>query len=51
MIPLPGARDAKQAEQNAGAYGWRLTDDEITELEKHPITPNPSIFNRFWQNG
>jgi aryl-alcohol dehydrogenase-like predicted oxidoreductase len=51
VIPLGGARDAKQAEQNAGALGWRLTNAEITELESHPITPNTPFWNRFWQHG
>lgn len=51
MIPLGGARDAKQAEQNAGALGWRLSEAEIKELESHHVTPNLSIFNRFWQHG
>jgi aryl-alcohol dehydrogenase-like predicted oxidoreductase len=51
VIPLGGARDAKQAEQNAGALGWRLTNEEIAQLESHRITPNLSLFNRFWQHG
>jgi diketogulonate reductase-like aldo/keto reductase len=51
VIPLGGARDAKQAEQNAGALGWRLTNEEIKELESHHVTPNLSLFNRIWQHG
>ena len=51
VIPLGGARDGKQAEQNAGALGWRLSNEEILQLESHPITPNLSLFNRFWQHG
>ena len=51
VIPLGGARDAKQAEENAGALGWRLTDEEIKELESIHVTPNLSLFNRFWQHG
>ena len=51
VIPLGGARDAKQAEQNAGAYGWRLTKEDIAQLESHHISPNLSIFNRIWQHG
>jgi len=46
-IPLPGARNAKQAEQNARALGWRLTDEEIVELEKHSMSGSTS----FWQHG
>jgi aryl-alcohol dehydrogenase-like predicted oxidoreductase len=32
-LPIPGAKDAAQAEENAGAMGWRLSDSEIAELE------------------
>ena len=34
VIPIPGAKTAKQAQENAGALGWRLTDDEIAQLEQ-----------------
>jgi aryl-alcohol dehydrogenase-like predicted oxidoreductase len=32
-VPIPGAKNAKQAEQNAGALGWRLTEHEIEKLD------------------
>lgn len=32
-IPIPGAKDARQARQNAGALGWRLGDDEVAALD------------------
>jgi aryl-alcohol dehydrogenase-like predicted oxidoreductase len=32
-LPIPGAKTAGQAEQNAGAMGWRLTAEEIQALE------------------
>jgi aryl-alcohol dehydrogenase-like predicted oxidoreductase len=28
-IPIPGAKNAKQAREAAGALGWRLTEDEV----------------------
>jgi aryl-alcohol dehydrogenase-like predicted oxidoreductase len=31
-VPIPGAKTAEQAEEFAGALGWRLTDEEIYEL-------------------
>lgn len=34
VIPIPGAKTAKQAKENAGALGWQLSDDEVAELEK-----------------
>ncbi|MBW4541469.1 MAG: aldo/keto reductase [Myxacorys chilensis ATA2-1-KO14] len=33
VIPLPGAKNAKQARQNAGAMGWAMSDDEWTQLD------------------
>ena len=32
-LPIPGARDAAQARENAGAMGWRLTAEELNELD------------------
>jgi len=32
-IPIPGARTLTQFENNAGAMGWRLSDDEVRRLE------------------
>lgn len=32
-LPIPGAKNANQAEQNAGAVGWRLTNDEVHALD------------------
>lgn len=32
-LPIPGAKTAKQAEQNVGAIGWRLTSEEIQALD------------------
>jgi aryl-alcohol dehydrogenase-like predicted oxidoreductase len=32
-LPIPGARDARHAQENAGAMGWRLTVAEIAELD------------------
>jgi aryl-alcohol dehydrogenase-like predicted oxidoreductase len=33
-LPIPGAKNAKQAEQNAGALGWRLTQEEVARLDR-----------------
>lgn len=33
-IPIPGAKTARQAEQNAGALGWRLTEAEVADLDE-----------------
>ncbi|MCC6985511.1 MAG: aldo/keto reductase, partial [Anaerolineales bacterium] len=33
-MPIPGAKNAKQAEENAGGAGWRMTDDEVAKLDE-----------------
>ena len=33
-VPIPGAKNARQALSNAGALGWRLTEDEVAALDK-----------------
>ncbi len=32
VIPIPGAKNASQAKQNAGALGWQLNPEEIEQL-------------------
>ncbi|TFI55850.1 aldo/keto reductase [Mastigocladus laminosus UU774] len=34
VIPIAGAKTAQQVQDNAGALDWRLTDDEIAQLEE-----------------
>jgi aryl-alcohol dehydrogenase-like predicted oxidoreductase len=37
-LPIPGAKNLAQAEQNAGGAGWQLADEEVTMLDA--ITDN-----------
>jgi len=46
-ILIPGAKNAKQAEENAGALGFRLTKEEVAELEKLGFEGSTNI----WQHG
>ena len=34
VIPIPGAKTADQAAQNAGAIGWSLNNEEIAEIDR-----------------
>lgn len=34
VIPIPGAKTAEQARQNAGALGWSLSSQEIEQLDQ-----------------
>ena len=33
-LVIPGAKNAQQAEQNAGALGWKLTEQEVARLDQ-----------------
>jgi aryl-alcohol dehydrogenase-like predicted oxidoreductase len=33
-LPIPGAKNVKQARENAGALGWKLTDEEVSKLDE-----------------
>lgn len=37
-VPIPGAKNARQAEENAGASGWRLTPEEVAALDAASAT-------------
>lgn len=34
VIPIAGAKTARQVTQNAGALGWNLSEDEVSQLEE-----------------
>ncbi|MGB6295484.1 MAG: aldo/keto reductase [Rivularia sp. (in: cyanobacteria)] len=34
VIPISGVKTAEQVKQNAGALNWKLSDDEVTQLEQ-----------------
>lgn len=34
IIPIPGAKNARQASDNAGAVGWRLSDEEFKRIDE-----------------
>ncbi len=50
-VPIPGAKNAEQAQQNAGALGWSLTADEMADLDAVSLDGIVSLANRFWQHG
>ncbi|VVA90214.1 unnamed protein product [Arabis nemorensis] len=43
VIPIPGAKNAEQAKEFAGAIGWSLTDDEVSELRSMASEINPVV--------
>jgi aryl-alcohol dehydrogenase-like predicted oxidoreductase len=34
VVPIPGAKTAQQAKQNAGALGWSLSKEDVDQLEQ-----------------
>lgn len=34
VMPIPGAKNAKQVQQNAGALGWQMTAEELAQLDQ-----------------
>jgi aryl-alcohol dehydrogenase-like predicted oxidoreductase len=50
-VPIPGAKNKAQAEQNAGALGWRLTPDEVRALDAVSKHGQRKLMHRIWQHG
>lgn len=50
-VPIPGAKNADQARQNAGGLGWSLSDEDIARLDAAALEGRASLRNRFWQHG
>ena len=50
-VPIPGAKNAPQAEQNAGALGWRLSDDDVRALDRASKPGLRRLMHRVWQHG
>jgi aryl-alcohol dehydrogenase-like predicted oxidoreductase len=50
-IPIPGAKNRAQAEDNAGALGWKMNDDELAALDAVALYGQRGISQRIWQHG
>ena len=50
-VPIPGAKNAAQASQNAGALGWHLSADDVAALDAIAKYGQRGLFNRVWQHG
>jgi aryl-alcohol dehydrogenase-like predicted oxidoreductase len=50
-IPIPGAKSRQQAEDNAGALGWRMNEAELAELDAVALYGTRTLNQRFWQHG
>lgn len=50
-VPIPGAKNRSQAQQNAGALGWRMTEDELARLDAAALFGKRGLRERVWQHG
>ncbi|MBX3314571.1 MAG: aldo/keto reductase [Actinobacteria bacterium] len=50
-VPIPGAKNREQAEQNAGGMGWSLSEGEVARLDTVALEGTNDLRNRFWQHG
>jgi diketogulonate reductase-like aldo/keto reductase len=50
-VPIPGAKNQAQAEENAGALGWRMNADDVALLDEAALRGIRTIANRVWQHG
>lgn len=50
-VPIPGAKNRQQAEDNAGALGWAMRADNVAALDAVALEGVRSLSSRFWQHG
>jgi len=50
-VPIPGAKNQDQAEQNAGALGWRMSEGEVARLDGLARFGKGGLNSFFWQHG
>jgi len=50
-VPIPGAKNAEQAAENAGSIGWHLSSEDITAIDAIALSGQRSLQHRIWQHG
>jgi aryl-alcohol dehydrogenase-like predicted oxidoreductase len=50
-VPIPGAKSKRQAEENAGALGWRLSAEDAAALDRVGKRGKRTLMLRAWQHG
>lgn len=48
-VPIPGARNLKQAEENLGAVGWSLSDAMVEELDRAALSVGKPMIQNIFQ--
>jgi aryl-alcohol dehydrogenase-like predicted oxidoreductase len=50
-VPIPGAKNRSQAEQNAGCLGWQMNEEELARLDAAALDGKRGVAQRVWQHG
>ncbi|MBP0030512.1 aldo/keto reductase [Roseofilum sp. Guam] len=50
-IPIPGAKNTRQAQENIGALGWSLTPGEVDELDRAAAGLKKGMVKNIFQTG
>jgi diketogulonate reductase-like aldo/keto reductase len=50
-VPIPGAKNRAQAQENAGSLGWKLNADDLATLDELALYGRRTVSSRFWQHG
>jgi aryl-alcohol dehydrogenase-like predicted oxidoreductase len=50
-VPIPGAKNRAQAEENAGALGWAIGDEDLERLDAIALHGISNFQSRLWQHG
>ena len=51
VLPIPGAKNPSQAEENAGALGWSIDEDDLARLDEAALPGTRTLQGRMWQHG
>lgn len=50
-VPIPGAKNAEQATQNAGALDWQLSAGDVATIDALALEGQRTLQQRVWQHG
>jgi aryl-alcohol dehydrogenase-like predicted oxidoreductase len=50
-VPIPGAKNRRQAQENAGALGWTIDDEDLEQLDQAALGGIRTVQSRMWQHG
>ena len=50
-VPIPGAKNRRQAEENAGALGWSIDEEDLARLDRVALAGIRNVQSRIWQHG